>query len=247
MKLSRFVMLSTALFATSTMAAELHLYSGAGLKDAVEPIVKKFEQDTGNTVNVEYGGSGQILARFKATNQGDLFLSGAGSYVDNLPKGAVAQREALVLHIPVMAVRKDKAEGIHSLEDLANSNLRIGIGDPKAMALGKGAEAMFAASGVGDKLEQKVVVRAGTVKQLMLYLLNGDVDAAVVGRAGAFKAKQKLDIIPTPKGIGEEQVTLAELATSKHLKEAKALFEAFTSKAGRGEFEAKGFLPLEGK
>ena len=39
-----------------------------------------------------------------------------------------------------MAVRKDKSANIHSFKDLAESNLRLGIGDAKAMALGKGAE-----------------------------------------------------------------------------------------------------------
>mgnify|MGYP000011060677 CR=1 FL=1 len=48
----------------SSQAADLYLYAGAGLKEPVEKIVKQFEQNTGNKVTVEYGGSGQILARF---------------------------------------------------------------------------------------------------------------------------------------------------------------------------------------
>ena len=41
-----------------------------------------------------------------------------------------------------------------------------------------------------------MVVKAATVKQLMLYLLNGDVDAAVVGRSGAWKVRDKVDLLP---------------------------------------------------
>ena len=39
-----------------------------------------------------------------------------------------------------MAIRKDKISGIDSFKALAESSLRLGIGDSKAMALGKGAE-----------------------------------------------------------------------------------------------------------
>ena len=128
----------------SSQAADLYLYAGAGLKEPVEKIVKQFEQHTGNKVTVEYGGSGQILARYNQVKTGDLFLSGSADYVEKLAQdNQVKAVEPLVLHIPVMAVRKDKSANIHSFKDLAESNLRLGIGDAKAMALGKGAEKIF--------------------------------------------------------------------------------------------------------
>ena len=39
----------------------------------------------------------------------------------------------IVRHIPVIAVRKDKADGINSIADLAASNLRIGMGTRKPL------------------------------------------------------------------------------------------------------------------
>ena len=68
----------------SSQAADLYLYAGAGLKEPVEKIVKQFEQNTGNKVTVEYGGSGQILARYNQVKTGDLFLSGSADYVEKL-------------------------------------------------------------------------------------------------------------------------------------------------------------------
>ena len=50
--------------AFSAQAADLYLYAGAGLKEPVEKIIQQFEKDTGNKVTVEYGGSGQLLARY---------------------------------------------------------------------------------------------------------------------------------------------------------------------------------------
>ena len=116
--------------AFSANAAEIFLYAGAGLKDPVEKIVQQFEQQSGNKVTVEYGGSGQLLSRYQTTQSGDLYLPGSDDYVEKLAAtGKVIESAPIVLHIPVMAVRKDKSEGIDSLKTLAESKLRLGIGD----------------------------------------------------------------------------------------------------------------------
>ncbi len=44
----------------------------------------------------------------------------------------------------------------------------------KAIALGKSGEQLIEASGQGEQLRNKVVVRTATIKQLLMYLLNGE-------------------------------------------------------------------------
>ncbi|HDR0626856.1 molybdate ABC transporter substrate-binding protein [Pasteurella multocida] len=245
--MKKLIVLSSLLTAAfAAQAAELYLYAGAGLKDPVEKIVKQFEKETGNNVTIEYGGSGQLLARYNTVKTGDLYLPGSSDYVEKLEKtGDVKASAPLVLHIPVMAIRKEKSAGIDSFKALAESNLRLGIGDSKAMALGKGAEKMLELSGYQAQLNDKIVVKAATVKQLMLYLLNGDVDAAVVGRSGAWKVRDKVDLLPNPAGTPEEKVTIALLASTKHPKEAKQLLDLFNSEQGVKYFVDEGFLPIK--
>lgn len=227
-------------------ADELYLYAGAGLKKPTQKIIAEYEKETGNKVIVEYAGMGQLLTRFETTKKGDLFLSGSEGYVQKLADdGYIAQDMPIVLHVPVMAVRRDKAKNINSFKDLAHSDLRIGIGDSKAMALGKGAEKMINASGYADELDKKIVTKAATVKQLMLYLLHGQVDAAVVGRAGAYRERKILKILPSPVGTPQEKVTIALLKTSKHPQEAEKLMQMFTSLDGITAFTHEGFLPIK--
>ncbi|XWY19552.1 molybdate ABC transporter substrate-binding protein [Bisgaard Taxon 45] len=245
--MKKFILLSSLLTAAfAAQAANLYLYAGAGLKDPVEQIVKQFEKETGHKVTIEYAGSGQLLARYNSVKTGDLYLPGSSDYVEKLEKnGEVKESAPLVRHIPVMVIRKEKSAGIDSFKALAESNLRLGIGDSKAMALGKGAEEMLALSGYQAQLHDKIVVKAATVKQLMLYLLNGDVDAAVVGRAGAWKVRDKLAILPNPVGTPEEKVTIALLSSSKHPQEAKQLLDFFKSEQGVKYFVDEGFLPIK--
>ena len=150
--------------------------------------------------------------RFELTKQGDLFFPGSADYVEKLQKeNLVTESHTIVRHIPVIAVRRDKADGITTVADLAAGNLRIGMGGPKAIALGRSGELLLDASGYGDVLRDKVIVRAATIKHLSMYLLNGEVDAAVIGRADAMKNQDKLLVLPSPEGAPAEVATLAVL------------------------------------
>lgn len=246
--MKKFKILISLLCGLSSMsyASEIYLYAGAGLKEPTQKIITQYEKETGNKVIVEYAGMGQLLTRYETTKKGDLFLSGSENYVQKLAEsGDVLKNAPVVLHIPVMAIRLDKAENIHSFKDLANSNLRIGIGDSKAMALGKSAEVLLQASGYGEALNQKIITKAATVKQLMLYLLHGQVDAAVVGRAGAYKERNKLKILQNPEGVPQEKVTIALLKTSKNPQAAEQLMTFISSQQGIAAFTNEGFLPIK--
>ncbi|MDR1362819.1 MAG: molybdate ABC transporter substrate-binding protein [Spirochaetaceae bacterium] len=225
---------------------ELHLYAGAGLRTPAEIIIENFESATGNTVSVEWAGMGQLLTRFQTTNVGDVFLSGAESYVDEIAnEGKVLLEKKLVYHTAVMAVRRDKAEGINNFADLAKSNLRLAVGDPEAIALGKSGEMMLEKSGFADELRKKIITRATTGPQLSMYLLNGDVDAAIIGRGDAVKNSDKLVILPVPPGIPQEISAIASLSTSEHPDIANQLVEWFAKPESIAIFVNEGYLPLE--
>jgi molybdate transport system substrate-binding protein len=225
---------------------ELHLYAGAGLRVPAEIIIKDFEAATGHRVTVEWAGMGQLLTRFQTTNVGDVFLSGAESYVDEIKKdGKVLLDRRLVYHTAVMAVRRDKSEGINSFEDLAKSNLRLAVGDPEAIALGKSGEIMLERSGFGEELRKKIVVRATTGPQLSMYLFNGDVDAAIMGWSDVVKNPDKVAPLPIPPGTPQEISVIASLATSEHPEAANQLVEWFSKPENIAVFVNEGYLPLE--
>lgn len=243
----RKLLVACALFSLSlsVSAAELYLYAGAGLRHPVETIISRFEKQTGNKVVVEYGGSGQILTRFNLTKSGDLFLPGSADYVEKLEQeGYVVKSYPLVLHTPVLVVRKDTGKDIKTIEDLANSSLRLGVGDPKAIALGRSGEILMNASGFGPELKKKITTQTTTIKQLLIYLLNGDIDAAIIGRSDAVNHPDKLLILPTPEGTPEEVATIAVLKTSAQPELAQQLADYFASPEGIKAFTDAGFLPV---
>jgi molybdenum ABC transporter, periplasmic molybdate-binding protein len=227
-------------------AQELHVYAGAGLREAVEVVADEYRKETGKAVAVEYGGSGQMMARIQETGVGDVFVSGAMMYIDRLEaEDRVASKRPLALHGALLAVNKAAAAKVKSFDDLATPGVRIGLGDPKAMALGRTAEEILDRSGKRDAILPNVVVRAATMNQLALYVVSGDVDAAIVGHHDVMKNSDALVSIPIPEGYYRSEVVGATvLKSSPRPADAARFVEMLASHKGRRAFHAAGFPPV---
>lgn len=79
------------------------------------------------------------------------------------------------------------------------------------------------------------------------YLLNGEVDAAIIGYADAMKNQDKLVLLPIPEGSPEEIATLAVLKTSTNPTQAQQLADYFSRPEGIKAFTDYGFLPVISK
>lgn len=237
----------TGAAAASAGAAELHVYAGAGLREAVEAVAAEYRQQTGNEVAIEYGGSGQMLARINETGRGDVFVSGAMPYIDKLEAaGGVLSKRPLALHGAVLVVNKAAANRIKSFDDLAQPGVRIALGDPQAMAWGRTAEEILSHTPLKDAILANVVVRAATMNQLALYVVNGDVDAALVGHHDLMKNPEALVAVPVlPSYYQSEIVGAAVLKVTTQPAEAARFVDLLASSKGRMAFHAAGFPPVD--
>ena len=241
------VMSVALIFSNKAPAAELYLLAGAGLRQPVDELTKDFAKETGIAVKIEYSGAGKLLARLKATGQGDVYLPGSHFYVDKLKaEGEVLSSHPVVLHTPVVAVWKKTTKNIQKFADLAAPGVRLGLGDPQAIALGRTVEEILRNSGMAEKIIPNVAVRAATVKQLALYVTRGDVDAGIIGRADAVQFRDSLRMIEIDKSLyTPEVITAAVLKTSRDPEEARKLAVFLSTASAVKIFEKYGFLPLD--
>jgi molybdate transport system substrate-binding protein len=227
-------------------SADLLLFAGAGMRQPTDLLVKDFQEETEHRVRVNYGGSGQLLSSIRASGQGDLFMPGAFFYIQKLEKsGGVISHKKLVAHTAVIGVNIHKAGLIRTFDDLAKPGLRLAMGDPKAMAFGRVARKILSQSPLEEAILKNVVVYGATVKQLALYVAEGDVDAAIIGRADAFQFKDRIQMVKIPsRYFNPETVAIAVLKGSSHPEVAMRFCDFLASKRGMGAFEAFGFLAL---
>lgn len=125
------------------------VYSGAGLRPAVEGLAAVFQEEIGLQITCTYGGAAQLNSRIILTGRGDVCLPGDVAELEPLrEKGLVLEEHDLVYHVPVLAVPRENPAGIHSLADLGRAGVRVALGDPQAVPIGKVADQLLAEHGL---------------------------------------------------------------------------------------------------
>jgi len=232
-------------FATG-FSADLLLFAGAGLRQPTDQLVETFQKETGHAVSVTYAGSGQLMSCILASGQGDLFMPGSVFYIEKLAEmERIDSFKTVAAHTAVVGVNIQKTNLIRSFDDLARPGVRLALGDPKAMALGKTAETILSRSPLKEEILKNVVVYGATVKQLAMYVSEGDVDASIIGRADAFQFRDRIQMIPIPDAYFQpETVAIAVLKGTKHREAASRFRDFMASRQGISVFDHFGFLPV---
>jgi len=178
------LMLCGVVLAVTATAAEpggktLTVYCAAGLKKPVEAIAEQYRAETGVEVQLQYGGTGTLLADIRVAKQGDLFIAADdGSLADARKFDVIREVIPLARQHPVIAVRKGNPKEIHSLANLFRDDVRVALANPEAASVGKATKA---ALGVNySALAAHAVVNKPTVPEIANDLKLGAVDAAIV-------------------------------------------------------------------
>jgi molybdate transport system substrate-binding protein len=228
----------------------IHVYCGAGMQKPMDEIAKEFENEYGIKVICDYAGSGYLLAKITSTKSGDIFMPGDYLYIKKLEKeGGVLEYKNFTKHIPVIVVPKGNSKNITCLEDLGRECVRVALGDDN-IAIGVAAKKIFAKAekfvpGITEKIERNVVVRGATVKQVLLYVIEGQVDVGIVWRADALENSDKVDIIPINESYNViKTVPIAILKYTKDEESARKFYNFVLTK-GKDVFEKHGFVVLE--
>jgi molybdate transport system substrate-binding protein len=162
----------------------LLLFCGAGIRPAMTPILEACLKQDGPKVVPTYAGSGQLLGQISSFQKGDLFMPGEDFYVDEAIRKGLADpstKRTVAFFIPVIFVPKGNPLQIKTLRDLARPGLRLGLGDERACAVGKQAQALFDKNGLSAAaLASNTVYTSGTVDELGVAVKLGQVDATLV-------------------------------------------------------------------
>lgn len=223
---------------------QLFLYAGAGLRLAVEDLVREFEDAHGGTVTTDYAGSETLLNRIRLSKRGDLYMPGDKYYVSMAAdEGLISDRDAVCYFVPTILVRKgyDKTE-IKDIEDLLDENVRLGIGGD-ACAIGRKTEKIFEKNGISlERLKQNVEFHSLTVNELGNHIGAGSLDAVIVWDAVAalYKKAGRMVEIPPDKNV-ISTVDVGILSFSKNEDLAREFMKFAASKRGKKIFAAHDY------
>ena len=220
-------------------AGPLFIYCGAGLRTAMDEVIRAFTAKTGVAVESDYGGSGMIISRMRLTGRGDLFMPGDVWYVELAEKEGLVESKTMVCYfVPVILVPKGNPKKIQGLADLARPGVRLGLGNPKACQVGRICEKIIARSGLPrDAIDANLVFSSVTVNELGLQVKTGHLDATIVWDAVAAQYADSADVVPIPPAQNEiSRVAVAVLKSSRNRGAADAFVEFIVGDEGQALF-----------
>ncbi len=172
----------------------LTIMCGGGIRAAMEPLRKAFEEETGSSVRVVYAGSGTLLGQMSSGTKADLFLPGDVKWVETArEKGLVGNQTVVAWFVPVIGVPKGNPAKIESLEDLAGKDIKVGLGKAEACAVGGVAYELLKSAGLEGKV--KPSFEALTVNRLADQVKLGSVDAAIIWDATAAQYGGEIEVV----------------------------------------------------
>lgn len=124
---------------THSSPNEILIFAGAASKPATEEVIRTFQERTGVTARILFGGSGFVLSQMKLAKRGDLYFPGSSDFMEIAKKESLvySDSERIVAYlIPAINVQKGNPKGIHSLQDLTRNGIRLAIANPEAVCVG---------------------------------------------------------------------------------------------------------------
>jgi molybdate transport system substrate-binding protein len=226
-------------------ADSLFVLSGAGLKCVLDPLAEAFTKETGIGVEYSYLCSAMLLTNLELTRQGDVFVPGSKYYFNLARKKGLVDEDHMVIGgymVPCIMVQEGNPKNIQNLEDLLKPGMRLGVGDFKALAVGRLSEVMLKRAGIFDPFMENVEVIGGSATKMCLPVCMNSIDA-LINWAGTAKT---FDHCSDMVLIDKERVMYSTfpVALTKYAgKEGDAMkyFEFVQSQKAGEIFEKHGF------
>jgi molybdenum ABC transporter molybdate-binding protein len=223
----------------------LVVHVAAGIRPPLEKIATQFETETGQKIELRFGGSQTLLANLELTKQGDLLLPADESYM------LLAREKNLVDSVTSLATMqgvvllKPGETRIQKFADLLLPEIKLAQANPEAAAIGKLTRDQLDSQGLWTKLEKKTTVFKGTVNDVANAVKLATVDAGIVWDAVAYQYPELTKLtLPELEGVtAKVQIGVLKLSKNPGMAREFARFCA-DPKRGLTQFKESGFTPI---
>ncbi len=180
------VLIAAALVVTLRCdAAELTVAAASDLSFALKDISANFQRETGNTIKVSFGSSGNLYTQILNGAPFDVFFSADTQYPQELSDSRLVEPGTmqvyaighLVLYLPKDSRLDSERKGLEALLDPTVK--KIAIANPEHAPYGRAAVAALKRAGVYYKILAKLVY-GENVSQAAQFVQSGNAQAGLV-------------------------------------------------------------------
>jgi molybdate transport system substrate-binding protein len=258
-RVSRFILAGLAVLCLAAPllanAAVPIVAAASDLKFALEEVAAAFQQDSGQSVTLNFGSSGNFVTQIRNGAPFTLFLSADEEYVNSLKSEGLTKGDGALYaegHIVLMVPRDSDMPVDGELKGLAaylkaGKISRFAIASPEHAPYGKRAEEALRHAGLWEAIKSKLVL-GENVSQAAQFAVGGSTQGGIVALSLA-KAPQMSSLARYALISVEWHRPLRQRMVL--LKNADAATEAFyrylQQPSARDILSRYGFLPPEDK
>lgn len=239
-------------FAGHAFADEMLVAAASDLSFPIKEIIREFEQNTGHTVKLTLGSSGNFHAQISNGAPFDVYLSADVDYVRQLDRAGLIEPNSLyvyavgriVVWVPNGSPIDVSKLGIQSL--LQPAAKRIAIANPSLAPYGRAAVAALRHFGIYDRLAPRLVL-GENISQTAQFVSSGAADIGIIADSIALsdpmRSAGKYWEIPSdayPR-LDQGMAILKQARKAGHLEAARAFAEWFRNDASRAILKKYGF------
>jgi molybdate transport system substrate-binding protein len=229
---------------------QIRVAAAADLQTAMPELAKLFEAQTGVSVDVVYGSSGNFFSQIQNGAPLDVFFSADSEYPRKLGKSGFAEPHtavvyaigSIVLWMPANAACNPEAEQWKCLQQ--SSVKKIAIANPEHAPYGRAAVEALQKAGIYDEVKAKLVF-GENISQAAQFVQSGNAQAGILAysltRSPALSGG-KLWEIPRESYLPIEQ-TVIILKAAKEKPAAQEFVKFVTQGSGRTALAKFGFQP----
>lgn len=238
---------------TTTSAGELTLAAAADLSPVLQPIASNFQRETGNTLRLSFGSSGDFFNQIQNGAPYDVFLSADRGYPEKLVKLKLADSDSLrtyavgrlALWVPHNSHLELDHQGMQALLDI--SVRKIAIANPQHAPYGRAAVAAIRYYKLYDKIAGRLVL-GENVGQAAQFAESGNAQVGIIALAHALapsvRPLGRYWIVPADSYPALEQGAVI-VSKSKNKALAAQFLKYLAGAESQAIFRQFGFVPGE--
>ena len=254
MKVLSWLAVCLVLLGSSVAGQEITVAAAADMNAVLPELAARYTKQTGQTVKLSFGSSGNLTNQIRNGAPFDVFFSADEEYPKQLVADGLAVGDSLYRYAVgrlVLWVPSESALDLHKLGMTAlldPSVKKVAIANPQHAPYGRAAEAALKHFGIYDQVAAKLVL-GENVAQAAQFVESGNAQAGLIALSHALAPAMKdkgrywtvpLDSYPT---LNQAAVVLSQ---SKRQDAARKFVEFVRSPEATSLLEAYGFsLPVE--
>ena len=227
------------------LSSDIYWYIGAAFIKPANKIKELYESTYHDKVVIIAGGSGILLQKIYFSKKGDIYMPGAEYFMSLAKKKKIILKSIdLIKQVPVFAYSPKTNYKITKLSDLCNNGIKIALGDPKAMAMGKiyNKLKLKLPKRISECIDKYCIIKALNISQIQNYVKMNIVDVGLLFESVALNSHIPYFKIPEKFAV-YDTAPLAILKYSSNVKKAKTLFKFIVKNIGI--FKKFGYIPAK--